>query len=177
MDADLAAILQLIQRLEHDAQKALARHEASGSRAMSLEDSYSQLGRLSLGQDELFREALRAIENSLYRASHVLAWAGFIDFLHNYLFEDGGTAITAEYPKWNLTGPEDLREVSEFQVIEAGRAAKFYNKTTMKALHGLLNKRNECAHPSDFLPDLNETLGYLSELFKRVAYLQSKQPS
>jgi hypothetical protein len=44
----------------------------------------------------------------------------------------------------------------------------------MKALHGLLNKRNECAHPSDFYPDMNGSLGYISELLSRVATLQTK---
>jgi hypothetical protein len=44
----------------------------------------------------------------------------------------------------------------------------------MKALHGLLNKRNECAHPSDFYPDMNGSLGYISELLSRVATLQTE---
>jgi hypothetical protein len=47
----------------------------------------------------------------------------------------------------------------------------------MKALHGLLNRRNECAHPSDYFPNFNETLGYLAELFQRVAFLQNKASS
>jgi hypothetical protein len=42
----------------------------------------------------------------------------------------------------------------------------------MKALHGLLNRRNECAHPSEYFPDLNQTLGYVSELFSRIEWLQ-----
>jgi hypothetical protein len=68
--------------------------------------------------------------------------------------------------------PEDLREWGEFAVIEAGKEAGAYSKTTMKALHGLLNRRNECAHPSEYFPDLNETLGYIGELFKRIKQLQ-----
>jgi len=174
MESDLSDILRGLQRLEVDARTVLARHEDSGDRKISLERSYEKLDQLPVGQDELFREALRAVEHGLYRASHVLAWAGFVDYLHNYLFRDGGGAIQAARPKWALAGPEDLREWAEFQVIEAGRDASFYNRTLMKALHGLLNKRNECAHPSDFLPDLNETLGYLSELFKRIEYLGKK---
>jgi hypothetical protein len=66
---------------------------------------------------------------------------------------------------------DDRREHAEFQVIEAGKASA-YSKTTMKALHGLLNRRNECAHPSEYFTDLNETLGYIGELFKRITQLQ-----
>ncbi len=43
-----------------------------------------------------------------------------------------------------------------------------------KALKGLLTERNECAHPSDYEPDLNETLGYVSKVLKRVWSLQKQ---
>jgi hypothetical protein len=58
------------------------------------------------------------------------------------------------------------------QCFGPGRTISLYNKTTMKALHGLLNKRNECAHPSGYFPDFNETLGFIGELFKRIEKLQ-----
>jgi hypothetical protein len=70
-----------------------------------------------------------------------------------------------------------LRDWADYAVIDAGATAGFYGKTVMKALHGLLNRRNECAHPSDYFPNFNETLGYLAELFQRVAFLQNKASS
>jgi len=70
---------------------------------------------------------------------------------------------------------EDLREVStEYARIEATKVLGLCSKTEMKAYHGLLNKRNECGHPSCYFPDLNETLGYISELLKRIADLQKR---
>jgi hypothetical protein len=160
--------------LNAEAQRILATHEAAPARTVTLEDSYRRLGTLSIGQDELFRESLRAVEVGLFRAAHVLAWAGFVDFLHNHLAVDGLKAMSAERVAWNLSTADDLREHADFQVIEAGKAAGFYPKSVMKALHGLLNKRNESAHPSEYFPDFNETLGYVSELFQRIAYLQKK---
>jgi hypothetical protein len=123
-------------------------------------------------QDELFRESLRAIEVGLFRAAHVLAWAGFIDFLHELLVPGHLSALQASLPKWSLTARDDLREHGEYQVIEAGKTIGVYNKGTMRALHGLLNKRNECAHPSGYFPDFNEALGFIGELFKRIDKLQ-----
>ena len=41
-------------------------------------------------------------------------------------------------------------------------------------LHGLLTRRNECAHPSTYLPGLNETLGYIAETLNRIEYLQPR---
>jgi hypothetical protein len=173
---ELQDLLAKVVALESEARHLLAAHESSTARTVTLEDSYKRLGKLSIPQDELFRESLRATEYGLFRAAHVLAWAGFIDFLHEYLAVDAFKAMMAVRQKWKLGVPDDLRDQSDYAVIEAGKEAGFYNKTLMKALHGLLNRRNECAHPSEYFPDLNETLGYLSELIQRVAYLQTKSP-
>lgn len=169
----VAAALRWVAGLEADARAILATHEASSDRILTLEGSYEVLNGLSLDQDQLFRESLKALEARLFQAAHVLAWAAFVDFLHEFLIPDYLTALQAARPKWGLTAPEDLRDWGEFAVIEAGNAAGAYNKTTMKALHGLLNRRNECAHPSEYFPDLNETLGYIGELFKRITQLQA----
>ena len=171
---ELSELLGKVVLLEAEARRVLATHEAAPSRTVTLEDSYKRLGTLSIAQDELFRESLRAVETELFRAAHVLAWAGFVDFLHTHLATDGLTALNVVRPKWNVAIAEDLREHADHQVIEAGKEAGFYPKSVMKALHGLLNKRNESAHPSEYFPDFNETLGYMSELFQRIAYLQSK---
>src|SRR4051812_2341896 len=116
-------LLVRVARLERDANAVLATHEAASARVVTLEGTYATLSGLSLDQDELFREALRALEAGLYRAAHVLAWAGFNDFLHEYLFAEHLDALKAARPKWKLDHPEDLREWSEFGVIEAGKAA------------------------------------------------------
>jgi hypothetical protein len=64
--------------------------------------------------------------------------------------------------------------VSEFQLIEASRDLGLAGKNEMKGLHGLLNKRNECAHPSNYYPGLNDTLGFISEVLMRIKNLQPK---
>lgn len=163
-----------VAQLEVELREILGEHEASPDRVITLEKSYARLDELSIAQDELFRESLRAIEQGLYRAAHVLAWAGFVDFLHQYLWEHFGRELRIERPKWNVGGAEDLRGQADHVVIESGKAVKAYSNTLMKALHGLLNTRNECAHPSDYYPDLNDAIGYLSSLFKRIEHLQRK---
>ena len=157
--------------LEDEARAILATHEASGDRLISLEDSYAKLDGLTLAQDELFREALRAVQSGLFRAAHVLAWAGFVDFLHNLLWDEHGPALIAAMPNWKITSAEDLRTYGEYQVIEAGKKVGAYGAAPMRALHGNLDRRNECAHPSNFYPDLNMTLGYVSDLIDRIRRL------
>jgi hypothetical protein len=105
-----------------------------------------------------------------------MAWAAFVDFLHQKLAEDGFKSLSQARPKWGVKAVEDLREWGDHQLIEAARECGIYEKRTMKALHGLLNRRNECAHPEDYDPGLNESLGYVTELFKRLEALQKKSP-
>jgi hypothetical protein len=172
---ELKLLLAKTKAFEKEAHAILATHEASTSRVIVLSESYEKLTKLSLKQDELFRQALRCVEHALYRAAHVLAWAGFMDFLEEKLASDGLVKLRAKYTAWSVSSIEELREaVVEFQLIEAAKKLGLCTKTEMKALHGMLNKRNECAHPSDFYPDMNGSLGYISELLLRVKTLQGK---
>lgn len=158
-----------------EAHTILGTHESSPSRVVLLEDSYKKLTALTLKQDDLMRQALRCIESELYRASHVMAWAGFMDFLEEKLGSDGFVKLHAARPKWVFSNVEELREtVVEHQIVEATQHVGLCAKSEMKALLGLLNKRNECAHPSNFYPGLNESLGYFSELLKRIETLSKK---
>jgi len=171
----LSELLGRVRAFQREAHQVLSVHEASRSRIVLLEDTYKRLGALSLRQDELFRQALRCIENELFRAAHVMAWAGFMDFLEEKIAGDGLKKLRGLRPTWKASSVEELREsVVEFQLIEAAKELGLCTKTEMKALHGLLNKRNECAHPSDYFPSLNESLGYASEILQRMGQLQPK---
>jgi len=155
----------------------LARYETSAARVITLSSSYTSLTALSLKQDELFRQSLRCTENELYRAAHVLAWAGFIDFYEEKISAKKFKKLHAAYSAWSkFKTIDDLREnITEYQLIDSGRTIGLLTKNETKALHGLLNKRNECAHPSNYFPGLNDTLGYVSELIQRISHLQAKK--
>jgi len=171
----LREIVEKVNAFTSEAHGILSVHEAAVSRIVLLEDSYKHLATLSLKQDELIRQALRCIEQSLFRAAHVMAWAGFMDFLEEKLASDSFVKLNQVRPKWGFSTIEQLREeVPEFQLIDAARDLDLCSKNEAKALHGLLNKRNECAHPSDYFPELNESLGYVSELLQRIKTLQGK---
>lgn len=172
---ELKLLVAKVKAFEQEAHAILATHEGAGSRVIILEESYDKLTKLSLKQDELFRQALRCVEHKLFRAAHVLAWAGFMDLLEEKLASDGLVKLRVARPVWKTANVEELREnVVEYQLIEVAKELNLVSKTQMKALHGMLNKRNECAHPSEFYPDVNDTLGYISELLSRIATLQTK---
>lgn len=166
-----------IERFELDAHAILGIHEAAGgSRIVKLENTYNQLQLLNLKQDDLFRQALRCAENGLYRAAHVMCWAACMDFIQAKLGEDGLIAIKSAYPAWPRV--QDVGELAEYiperQLVEALKKVGLSTKNEVKALIGLLDRRNECAHPTDYLPELNETLGYISEVLKRIQIMNPK---
>jgi hypothetical protein len=168
-------VLSRAHAFERAAHGILAVHEAAPSRLVLLEDTYKRLTVLSLRQDDLFRQALRCVENELYRAAHVMAWAAFMDFLEEKLASDGLVKVRSIRAAWKAASVEELREnVVEHQLIDAARDLGLLGKTEAKALHGLLSKRNECAHPSNYFPGLNETLGYATEVLNRIGQIQPK---
>jgi hypothetical protein len=161
-----------ITKFKRESKKILSTHETSNSRIITIEDSYKKLSQLSLKQDELIRQSLRCIEQELYRAAHVMAWASFMDFIEEKIIIKISN-LQKIRPKWNIKDLESLREnVPEYQIIEVLQVMGICSKTDTKAFHGLLNKRNECAHPSDYFPGLNQSLGYISEIIDRIKKLQ-----
>ncbi|TKJ32207.1 hypothetical protein CEE39_06110 [bacterium (candidate division B38) B3_B38] len=171
-------ILELLKRVkafEREAHNILSVHETSISRVILIEDTYKRLDALSIRQDELIRQALKCIEHKLFRAAHVMAWAGFMDFLEEKISSDGFKKLKGVRRNWIINTVEELREkVPEYQLIEATKDLKLCTKNEMKGLIGLLNRRNECAHPSTYFPGLNESLGYVSEILQRIENIQPK---
>jgi len=171
----LRDLLTRAHAFESEAHRILARHEATVSRVITIEDTYRTLTGLSLHQDNLFREALRCVENQLLRAAHVMAWAGFMDYLEDKMIAEYLSDVQAARPKWYISSKEDLREqATEHQLITVCREVKLFSKNEEKAFLGLLNARNECAHPSSYSPTLNETLGFISQLLNRIKTVQQK---
>lgn len=162
---------------EELAHEILATQESSKSRVISLYETLNRLDDLSLEQDEQFRHALQCIEQGIYKAAFVMAWAGFMDFLEGKLSADDLKAVHAVRPSWaKYSTIETLREyVPEYQLIDVAHAVKLLTKTDVKALHGALSRRNECAHPNHYQPGLNESLGYVSELLNRIELLIGRE--
>ncbi|TKV61611.1 hypothetical protein FDO65_08635 [Nakamurella flava] len=142
---------------------------------MTLSASLTDVTNLNVRQDELLKQALRCAEHELYRAAHVMAWAAYVDCLQQKLASDGLVKLRKLRTKWIFSHLNDLVEkFTEFALLEASRDLRLLSKADFKALSGDLSRRNECAHPSDYLPGLNETLGYVSGLVQRIRNLSAK---
>jgi hypothetical protein len=169
---NLEHFYSLVLDFQKNGNSILSRYESSTSRTIIIDSSYKRLSKLSLRQEELFQEAFKCIEHGVFRSAIVLAWASFIDFFGEKIGEDNFNKLNVK-KNWNISNTDDLREkASDSVIIESALEIKLINKNTAKSLRGLLAKRNECGHPSDYKPGLNDTLGYIDEILKRIELLQ-----
>lgn len=161
----LEGLLIDFRRFKKDADNILATHESSKTRSIKIEETYKKLEFLTDRQKQSLGESLRCIENELYRASHVLAWAAYIDYLEERLLEK---AFPDKDETW-------LREnYTDHRIIEQCRVNGLIMKQEEPSVKGLLSVRNECAHPTGFFPDLNESLGYVSAIITRILALNNR---
>ena len=176
MDKFFLDIINNVKNFEKDAHKVFSKYELSKSRVISLEQSKSKLSNLSINQDKLLKDAIFCIEKGICRPAYVMAWAAFIDLYEEKIASDGLNKVYQVRPAWSkFKNIEELREnIVENQLIEVGKEIGLLTKHEVSILKGDLTKRNNCAHPSDFIPDMNETLGYLSEIMKYIEKISKK---
>lgn len=164
-----------VEAFRTEAETILGFSENSIHRTAELSASYSKIDRLTIEQADMLRQALRCVELGVFRAAHVLSWATLADFLQRMAEKDGFSILNSKYPNWSIKSIDDLRDnIGEYNLIEGMFNSKMITKSEKKALHALLNKRNECAHPTDYFPDLNQSLGYVSECISRLTALSEK---
>jgi hypothetical protein len=173
----LDLLKQRVLNFEAAAHKVLQTHEGATSRVIDARLSLARVSALSVKQEDMLKQSVRCIEVEVFRAAHVLAFAAFVDYLQAVAARDNFTALNTARPNWKVTSVEDLRErFTDYAFMEAMEAAKLITKSERKAFHGLLNRRNECAHPLDFFPDMNQSLGYISEVVSRLEALNKRFP-
>ena len=176
MDKELNNVLRGVLTFETLANQLFAQYETSLTRVITLNKSLQLLRGLSLNQESLLKEALSCIEHQAFRGAIVLSWAAFVDYVIEKLGEDGFAKVTAKYRHWQTPIDEYVRDnISDHSLVEVAASMGLLGKQQKKSVLGLLAKRNECAHPSGVVPDLNEALGFISDLLNRMSRLKQKR--
>jgi len=159
-----------------ESEQIFAKHEDSKSRVTTLHKTRKKILTLSIQQDELFQQAIECIERGIYRAALVMGWAAFMDFLEQKIASDGLVKAKIQRNNWvRYNTIEEIREnATEHELISVARDLGLLTKGEMKTLHGHLSTRNQCAHPSNHRPDMNESLGYIAALLNLISQLQNK---
>jgi len=85
---DINEIIQRAKSFEEEAQRIFSKHETSPFQVTKIEKTLDLLQGLTIRQKHLFLEALNCLKITdfkLFRACHVLAWAGMIDYLIDWV--------------------------------------------------------------------------------------------
>ncbi|MEO5921400.1 MAG: hypothetical protein ABIQ01_09695 [Pseudolysinimonas sp.] len=145
------------------------------SRAVTVEKTYDSIVLLNSKQDGFLRQALRCVSAGLNRAAQIMAWLAMVNLIFEKLSEDKLVALRRERPAWTGADIYEIAETqTEFAIVEILQLVGLATKTEKKNLHGLLSRRNECAHPTNYQPTSNEALGYIDEVINRMRTLQAK---
>jgi len=170
----LQNILKKVQSFEKEAHSILGIHEEAPSRVVILDATYRKVDGLSIKQDQLLRQSLRCVENILFRAAHILAWIALVDHIQEKLASDSFKKIKSVRSKWKINTIEDLWKISEFELVETCKAVGLLSEGEKRVIHGYLTKRNWCAHPSTFMPDYNQTLGFIADIIQTIETIEKK---
>ena len=83
----------------------------------------------------------------------------------SWLVSDKEAEIRSVRPKWKFKDLAELKEqFPESQILDVGKEVGVVKKAQLKVLQGHLATRNQCAHPTVYLPSLNVGIGYVDEL-------------
>lgn len=164
-----------IKQFESEANRLFGKdEEAVVSRAFNARQALEKVNGLSLAQGDSLKQAVRCVEAGLFKAAFVMAWTGVADLILELAVHEAAR-IAVIRSKWDLADKTALSDgAGDHAIIEALKAAGIITKGRMKSLHGLLHRRNECAHPSTFFPSANEALGYIDESIQMCKFLSSK---
>ncbi|WP_108816236.1 hypothetical protein [Loktanella sp. Alg231-35] len=174
---EVAEWLSKLEAFEAEVSKILGgSEEAIASRVYNAHESLRKVSELSFSQADALKQAVRCVEAGLNQAAFVLAWTALADLLLDISVQHI-VSIKLVRDKWIFTDKTSLSdERGDYAIIEALKAAKVISKSDMKTLHGLLHRRNLCAHRTDVFPSPNEALGYIDETIPAIKCLVEQLP-
>lgn len=148
--------------------------EAVASRAYNAHDALERVSKLSFEQADSLKQAVRSVEAGLNKAAFVLSWIALADLMLEVAVAKIAEVKLAR-PKWKYTDKTSLAEDhGDYAIAQALKEAGVISKSEMKTLHGLLHRRNQCAHRSDVFPTANEALGFVDEALPSARALLAK---
>ena len=158
---------QRVEAAEREAHKILAAHEATRSRVVHLSSLLGQLSGAPVDIQEYFQESVKCLETGCTRAGMVMAWCGFFEIFALSLLMKKEADVRAKKAAWKFKDLAELKEnVAEAQILDVAKEVSFIGKARLRVLQGHLATRNQCAHPTLYVPSLNTGIGYIDELIR-----------
>lgn len=119
-----------------------------------------------------FMAAHLALHHRLFRAAHVSAWNGYVAQALICMASDDFRALRAIRPKWDeLSIPDVAMRTAGRTLIDLLVELELIGVEQEFGLAELMQRRNDCAHPSGVNPTLEEAQFYLDEVGKAALQL------
>lgn len=98
-------------------------------------------------------EAIRCLENKLYRAATVLSWIGAVSVLYEHMVNNHLAAFNAESmrrdSRWkDAKTRDDLAKMKESDFLDVLESISVLGKSVKQELKKCLELRNGCGHPN-----------------------------
>lgn len=172
--SDYLTWLRRLREFEADAAVILgASEEAVKSRTYNATQALQEVSELTFDQADSLKQAVRCVEHGLYQSAVVMAWVAIADLLLEVAVREID-AVKSVRTNWKFTDKNSLSEErGDYVIAEALKLAGVITKTEMKTLHGLLHRRNQCAHRTDVFPTPNEALGFIDETIAAAKFLSA----
>ena len=127
-----------------------------------------EVAALSAMSSAEFGTAHHALEQKLLRPAHVAAWNGYVALALMRMANDDFEALRRVRPNWAVTSVEDLAMRTPGRtLIDLLVELSLVDADQEFALAELLQRRNDCAHPTSFVPTRAQTADYLDDILDR----------
>ena len=126
-------------------------------------------------QRKFMAEAISCLAVDAPRATIVMAWAGAMDHLYDFILghklADFNAALarrTDRYARVTIATKDDFAELKESVFIEVARSAGVVTNDVRKVLDEKLGIRNTCAHPSTVEVHRSKVVNFIEDLVDNV---------
>ncbi len=166
---DILPFVRKSRLAEKAAHEVLSQHELSSSRIIHLEALSKRLSGAPVDVQNYFKEAITCLEQGLYRAAIVMAWAGHFNVFFEALYQKHEADIRDARPRWSFKDLGELKEsYAEAHLLEVAKVVKFIKRAELRIMDGQLSVRNQCAHPTMYRPSHNSAIGYVDEMITQT---------
>jgi hypothetical protein len=126
-------------------------------------------------QRKFMAEAISCLAVDAPRATIVMAWAGAIDhlfdFILRYKLTDFNAALARrrdKYAQVTISTKDDFEDLKESVFIEVARSANVITNDVRKVLDEKLGIRNTCSHPSTVEIHRSKVVNFIEDLIDNV---------
>lgn len=166
---DVLPLVRKSRLAKKAAHEVLSQHELSSSRIIHLEALSKRLSGAPVDVQNYFKEAITCLEQGLYRAAIVMAWAGHFNVFFEALYQKHEAEIRNARPRWSFKDLGELKEShAEAHLLEVAKVVQFIKRAELRIMDGQLSVRNQCAHPTMYRPSHNSAIGYVDEMITQT---------